>query len=272
MKRIGIFGGSFDPIHFGHLLLAEYCREARQLDEIWFVPAAQSPHKLHLDQTAPQQRAEMIELAIADHPDFLLVNHELRRGGISYTIDTLKSFQEQHPTSKFFLLIGADSLTEFSTWYQPAEICDLADLVVVARPGSEPVQFDHLADLVSSETITRYQQLVVEMPLIELSSSEVSPASLNWQKHPLPSPTSGCPIYWGEKTIPAVKIASTPLLTLPSLTDSQRRLLALSRSVNFLWPRPTTDQLAKFVRHLPLSKFWKASQRFDHATKLLSRT
>lgn len=137
--RLGIYGGTFDPIHIGHLILAESCREACRLDEVWFVPAADPPHKPDCPITPSHLRRQMVERAIADHPQFRVCDLELQRGGTSFTVDTLRELTKRHPTAELLLLIGADSLFDFATWKEPREILNLATLVAVNR-GDQPTQ------------------------------------------------------------------------------------------------------------------------------------
>ena len=134
--RIGIFGGSFDPIHLGHLVLAEQCREQADLDQVLFVPCALQPHKRDGAQGTDRQRCEMVELAIAGHHPFGLSKTEMERGGVSYTVETLAQFRDSNPEDEWFLLMGDDSLECFSTWREPERICQLAIPLVVNRPGS----------------------------------------------------------------------------------------------------------------------------------------
>ncbi|MEX0938953.1 MAG: nicotinate-nucleotide adenylyltransferase [Pirellulales bacterium] len=171
--RIGIFGGSFDPIHYGHLLLAESCREQRQLDRVWFLPAAVPPHKRRAARAPDTHRANMIELALAEQPAFELSLLELKRGGLSYTADTLREIAREQPEAELFLLLGGDSLVDLPTWREPEEICRLAIPVVVSRPGAPPPDFSPLVGLVSDERLTQIEQSQVEMPLIELSSTDI---------------------------------------------------------------------------------------------------
>jgi nicotinate-nucleotide adenylyltransferase len=169
--RIGIFGGSFDPIHYGHLLLAEHCREQRQLDSVWFVPAAIPPHKLRQRRATAEQRVEMIELAIADHDAFHVCRIELDRGGVSYTVDTLSEVQRMKPGAELYLLMGSDTLAELPTWHRPADICRLANPVVVRRAGSSKPDFDVLRGIVPAEQLAQLSALTVQMPLVGLSST-----------------------------------------------------------------------------------------------------
>jgi len=171
--RIGILGGSFDPVHYGHLLLAETCREACELDEVRLVPAAVPPHKLVNDRAPDTRRFEMLQLAIGGHPSISAWDVELRRGGLSYTVDTLRTLRSEQPNHELFLLMGADCLHDLPNWREPEVICELACLVVVTRRGSQPVDLDVLSGLATGEQLARYRDHLVEMPLIELSSTEV---------------------------------------------------------------------------------------------------
>ena len=171
--RLGLFGGSFDPVHYGHLLLAEACREQLPLDAVWFVPAATAPHKVSQTPASAQQRVEMLRLAIGGQPAFDVCELELERGGVSYTVDTLRAIAEQVSSRELFLLVGADTLTDLPTWREPQEICRLALPVVVGRPGSAPPDYDRLSGVASPERIEQMKRQQVEMPLAGLSSREI---------------------------------------------------------------------------------------------------
>lgn len=177
--RTGIFGGSFDPIHLGHLILAEHCREQANLDEVLFIPSNLAPHKLDGAHGTDRQRVEMIDLAISGHPHFRRSSVELDRGGVSYTVDTLKQLSEERPDDQWFFLMGADSLDQFHTWREPAEILSLASPLVVNRPGADPVDLKKLETYVSAETLTQFQKLVIESPLIEISSTNLRNRAAN---------------------------------------------------------------------------------------------
>ena len=171
--RLGILGGSFDPVHFGHLLLAEFCREQCRLDLVWFVPAAVSPHKQEQAVTSPEQRVDMLKLAIGGHEAFAVWTGELDRGGVSYTVDTLSRLREEQPESELFFLMGADSLADLPTWREPGRICELAAPVVVRRAGAPEPDFSPLANWVSAERLAAIRQCQVTMPLVEFSSREI---------------------------------------------------------------------------------------------------
>lgn len=172
-RRIGIYGGSFDPIHMGHLLVAETCREQLQLDEVRFIPAHVSPFKVDQYPSDNKQRMEMLQLAVSGQDSFLVDSRELERGGVSYTVDTLRELHQEMPGNEFYFLMGADSLVDFLKWKEPKEICQLAWIVVVGRGGHAEISWSVLEGLLDKE---RYQQtlgLKINMPLIELSSSEL---------------------------------------------------------------------------------------------------
>jgi nicotinate-nucleotide adenylyltransferase len=171
--RLGLFGGTFDPVHYGHLLLAEYCREACRLDVVWFMPAAQPPHKQDRPLTGGEQRIEMLKLAIGGHESFDVSPLEVERGGVSYTVDTLAELKAAEPSRDLFFMLGADMLADLPHWREPRRICELALPVVVRRGGAAEPDFACLADFVALARLTEIRQLLVPMPRIELSSREI---------------------------------------------------------------------------------------------------
>ena len=171
--RLGLYGGSFDPVHYGHLLLAECAREALALDEVWLMPAAVPPHKQTRERAAAKHRLAMLDLALCGHEQIKASRLEIDRGGVSYTVDTLGEIRQQDPTTEIFLLMGADSLHDLPTWREPARICELATIAVVRRGGSREPDFSVLETLVSSQRLARIRESQVHMPLIELSSTEL---------------------------------------------------------------------------------------------------
>lgn len=136
MRRIGVFGGTFDPPHLGHVALAEWAREQLDLDRVLFVPAGDPPHKRGRPLSPAASRVAMTRLAVKGHPGFGVETLEVRRRGPSFTIDTLRALHARHPGARLFLILGEDSLAEFATWREPAAIRKLATLVVARRPGS----------------------------------------------------------------------------------------------------------------------------------------
>jgi nicotinate-nucleotide adenylyltransferase len=174
--KIGILGGSFDPVHYGHLLLAESCRDQCQLDEVRFLPAAAPPHKLKQALSSPNHRVAMCQLAIAGHPAFRVSTQEVDRGGVSYTVQTLRDLHRSEPESEFFLLMGADSLRDLPDWRETEEVCRLAVPVVVRRRGSPEPDLSLLAHSVSAERLELIRRYQVEMPIVEFSSTAIREA------------------------------------------------------------------------------------------------
>jgi len=171
--RLGIFGGSFDPVHYGHLLLAESCREQCSLDQVWFLPAATAPHKRQAESAEAKHRIEMLRLALAGSETMRVETLEIDRGGVSYTVNTLAEIHKQNPDAELFLLMGADSLHDLPHWYKPEAICRQAIPVVVGRPGQQKPDFDVLAGLVSPQRLEEIRGCRVQSPLVDLSSSDI---------------------------------------------------------------------------------------------------
>src|SRR5438105_2220029 len=134
-KKIGIFGGTFAPVHLGHLILAEQCREQAQLDQVWFVPAARPPHKQDQMLTPFDRRVEMLALALAGQPAFRIDELEKDRPGPSYTADTMAELQRRHADAAFFLIVGADCLPDLPHWHEPVRIAERTTFLIVDRPG-----------------------------------------------------------------------------------------------------------------------------------------
>jgi nicotinate-nucleotide adenylyltransferase len=172
-KRIGIFGGSFDPIHLGHLLMAEQFRSELSLDTVKFIPAKISPFKLNYTPTADKHRLEMLKLAIGAHPNFEIDPIEIQRGGVSYTIDTVEQLQSNQPDATWFLLIGADSLKDFKKWKSPEKLLRSVQLVVARRGGCPEPDWKELDGLASGETLRAIQQIRLDIPVMEISSTAV---------------------------------------------------------------------------------------------------
>jgi nicotinate-nucleotide adenylyltransferase len=171
--RLGIFGGTFDPVHNGHLLLAECCREQCGLEAVWFLPTAVPPHKQDCELTPAAERIEMLELAIAGNPAFSVCRYETDHGGVNYTVDTLRHFHEEDARRELFLLLGADMLLDLPRWREAAEVCRLAMPVVVRRPGSGPIDFACLRDVAGLDRIEQIGRHQVEMPEIGISATEL---------------------------------------------------------------------------------------------------
>jgi nicotinate-nucleotide adenylyltransferase len=143
MRRIGLFGGTFDPPHLGHLCIALWALVELRLDEVVFMPAGEPPHKVGRPITRASHRLAMTRLAVRGFSAFSVSALEVRRRGPSFTVDTLRALRASRPRVKLYLILGADGLTEFRTWHRPAEIARLAVLAVAARPGSRRSHAGH---------------------------------------------------------------------------------------------------------------------------------
>jgi nicotinate-nucleotide adenylyltransferase len=157
---VGLLGGSFDPIHHGHLLVARSVLESLGLESLRFVPARQQPFKQGAHGATPEQRAAMVVAAIADEPRFTLERAELERAGPSYTVDTLRALRAREPDADLVLLIGADAAADLATWREAEAIPQLARVVAFARAGAAPV---------AGSLIWR----TVAVPAIDISATDV---------------------------------------------------------------------------------------------------
>ena len=167
--RLGIFGGSFDPVHNAHLAIARACQQQARLDEVWFTPTAIQPLKQHGPRATNAHRLEMLRLAIRDEPSWRVCTIEIDRGGFSYTVDTLRQIREELPDAELFFLIGADALQDVAKWREPREIFRMATPLVVCRAGQLSPDFNQLKLLCTADT----QPQLIEMPAMDVSSSEI---------------------------------------------------------------------------------------------------
>jgi nicotinate-nucleotide adenylyltransferase len=169
--RIGTFGGTFDPVHMGHLILAEQCRAQAALDEVWFVPSHSPPHKgAHV--TRFEQRCEMLELATAGHPAFRVNRIESELPEPSYTARTLEALRARHPEHEFHLLLGSDCLPDLPGWYEPRRVIEQAGLIVVPRPGVMLWTAERLAAALALP-VGAVRVRFVACPMIEIASREL---------------------------------------------------------------------------------------------------
>lgn len=160
--RLGVFGGAFDPVHTGHLVLASECRQQLALDAVWLVPSGSPPHKDPGGLADAGTRVEMLELATAGDPGLVVSRIEIDREGVSYTVDTLETIAASDPGCELFLLLGADSVADLANWYQPERICELARVVAVNRGGTT-----------SKTAVTGCRVEEVTMPAIDVSSRDI---------------------------------------------------------------------------------------------------
>jgi nicotinate-nucleotide adenylyltransferase len=172
-RRIGVLGGTFDPVHYAHLALAEEVYHALKLARIVFVPAGQPPHKMGYRVTPVEQRVAMLEQAIAGNAHFEISLVDVRRAGPSYTVDTLRLLQaEQGADCELYFIIGGDSLRDLPDWYDPAGVIAQAMIVAVVRPGYEETERSRSA-LFARLPGLEQRLLTVEGPRMELSSTEL---------------------------------------------------------------------------------------------------
>lgn len=168
-KRIGIFGGTFDPIHLGHLIIAEELRYQLRLDRVLFLPARQPPHKTDREITTEAHRVAMLELALASNPRFAISTVDLERTGPSFTADSLEILRQRYPGATLYFLMGQDSLRDLPTWHEPNRIARQAYLGVALRPE---VRLDVEA-IVRQVGEARDRIDLVNVPLIGISSQEI---------------------------------------------------------------------------------------------------
>lgn len=162
-RRIGVFGGSFDPIHTGHLEISREAFRQCRLDMVLFVVAAIPPHK-KAPKIPVERRLEMVELAIANEPGFHASRIEIERGGPSYTAETLRELRGEYAEASFFLIVGADSAIDFSSWKNPQAVIEMSNIVVAPRPGF---------DSSTMEPRLRSKSIILESPELDISSTTI---------------------------------------------------------------------------------------------------
>lgn len=172
-RRIGILGGTFDPPHLGHLLIAETARVALGLESMLFIPAGEPWLKLGQRITAATHRLRMVQLAVADNPDFCVCDCEVRRSGASYTVDTLRELRSAYPQdAEFYFIVGSDVLAQFHRWKEPESILDLCRLAVIERPGAPADNVHILADRFP-DAMASGSVISVAGPRVDFSASEL---------------------------------------------------------------------------------------------------
>ncbi|MCK9212117.1 MAG: nicotinate-nucleotide adenylyltransferase [Ignavibacteriaceae bacterium] len=162
MERIGIFGGTFDPIHIGHLITAQSLLEIRKLDKIIFIPCYISPHKRHIQNSDPKHRLEILKLSIQYQKQFDYSEIELNRGEVSYTVDTVRELKKKYDSID--LIIGFDNLIVFDSWKEPDELFKLTNVVVMKRITDKEIEYKH-----------KYFEMatIIQSPYVELSSTYI---------------------------------------------------------------------------------------------------
>jgi nicotinate-nucleotide adenylyltransferase len=176
--KTGIFGGTFNPVHLGHLAVCEAARAAHELDRVFLVPSGSPPHKLDERGLAPgDQRLEMVRIAVEGRDLLEPSAIELERPGASYMVDTLELFERRYPEDELFLVVGGDTVGELATWYSWRRLFELSRIVAVNRPGFDPDFLDARFDDLSDEIRRRCVADMVEMDEIDISSTRIRQAA-----------------------------------------------------------------------------------------------
>ncbi len=170
-SALGLIGGTFNPIHYGHLLAAEYSRYELGLDKVVFIPAARPPHKEGQEILEARIRYQMVEMAIQGNSGFAISDHELGRPGPSYTIDTIKYFEQVYPGKTIYFIMGADSLLLMDTWKDVKTLASSGNFIVVTRPGYN-VDWNK-APLSELPRDLEKRLVFLEIPGMDISSSEI---------------------------------------------------------------------------------------------------
>ena len=173
-NRIGLFGGTFDPPHTGHLIMAESLRQDAELDRVIFLPSGQPPHKIDWNITPAPHRREMVRLAIAGNPQFTISDWELTQSGPCYTLETAKYFKSQFPDQQFCWLIGSDSLADLPTWHGFEELIMTIDILTAQRGGfALDTILQQVSDEVSRRAFDKLKANIVRTPTIEIASRNI---------------------------------------------------------------------------------------------------
>ena len=167
--NIGIFGGTFDPPHIGHLVIADQAFTQLKLDEVWFMPVGQPPHKVGNHISEPRHRLAMVKLAIAGHAGFKLSRVDVDRPAPHYSVTALEILEAKHPQHDWCFIMGADSLSDLPHWHEPRRLIALATLVVAGRPGVQPDTTELEHEIPGLSPRVRW----VDAPLFDLSSTQL---------------------------------------------------------------------------------------------------
>ncbi|ADI02439.1 nicotinate-nucleotide adenylyltransferase [Syntrophothermus lipocalidus] len=170
-KRIGLFGGTFDPVHYGHLVLAECARYECELDRVIFIPSARPPHKHRETVLGENYRYEMVRLAIKDNPFFEVSKAEIDRPGYSYAIDTVRYFRFEYPEAEIYFITGLDALLDLKSWKDVGELIKLCRFITAVRPGFELKEDDERLKGLPAEFWRNLR--VIEVPGLHISSTDL---------------------------------------------------------------------------------------------------
>jgi len=169
-KGIGILGGTFDPVHIGHLRMADAVYKCMDLEQVMFIPAYVAPHKVGMDIAPADDRYAMTKLAIEPYSYFTVSDLELRRSGVSYTVDTLRELHRQYPEKQLYFIIGADSVEQLHTWNNIEEMLQLATFIGAGRPGYEGIM-DNVVKNLGEEA--RQHIMLLNTPEYDVSSTDI---------------------------------------------------------------------------------------------------
>jgi len=161
--KVGIMGGTFDPLHIGHMLAAEAARDSYELDEVWFMPSHIPPHK-HEAGVSGEDRLAMVQEAVKGHECYRTLDWEVNRGGVSYTIDTVRMLQERYPDIDLYFIIGADMVQYLPKWRSIEELAERLTFIGVGRPGT-PLNLDVLPEAIAGKV------MLADMPMVDISST-----------------------------------------------------------------------------------------------------
>ncbi len=167
--KLGIFGGTFNPPHIGHLILAETAADTLNLDFVYFVPAAEPPHKVGVPRASVDHRLQMVEVAIAGNHRFQLSRLDVDRPGPHYAVDMVAMFQEQHPEAELYFLMGSDSLRDLLDWHHPHLLVERSKIVVMSRPVIPP----DMDLLYAALPLLRHKLISISSPEIDISSTNI---------------------------------------------------------------------------------------------------
>jgi len=169
--KIGIMGGTFDPIHIGHLILAERVRDSKELDQVIFIPTGVNPLKKDKNISSSVHRLEMLRLAIESNPYFSISTIEIERGGLSYTIDTLRALRVKYKDDDLYFIIGSDIIFQLEKWKDFKELFKLCKFILVDRPGNEYKEIDEKIQEININYQLSFERIT--LPLMDISSSDI---------------------------------------------------------------------------------------------------
>ena len=173
-RKIILFGGSFDPVHNGHIAVVSAAADYIGADEVIFIPAKQSPHKANSPYASDEDRLQMVTLALSCDHRFRISECEIQRRGPSYTLDTIRFFNENYGSeAEFYWLAGADCLADLPNWYRISDLIDEFNLCIMYRGGFEPPKFGQLLGYFGEQRVKKLENNVIPTPLIDISSSDI---------------------------------------------------------------------------------------------------